>query len=227
MADWPHSGSSWKVRSIALVGVVLLHVGLTLAAFTARSEPPTAPIREVDVVIVDLEPPAPEIAVVNSPEMLAPALPNMAAPEISIAEPEISAAAENLPPAELMPTAFNAGQDPPTAGGNSGDGWRTTGGGGGDGNGTGASAFTKCTNRVKPKYPIDSKVRREEGRVILLVVLDETGTIVDAQVGVSSGSTFLDNAFIEAVKQWKCSPVYHQGRPVRVRVKQGWDFRLQ
>ena len=133
-----------------------------------------------------------------------------------IHQPQITAPTDNRLLAAVLPPAADAV-----------DGRQSSGGDAGEGNGSGASPFTTCTNRIMPRYPDDAKLRREYGKVTLLVQLDERGGFADIRVGRSSGSSSLDAAGIAAIKLWKCSPVYERGRAVRVLTKQEFEFTLR
>ena len=57
-----------------------------------------------------------------------------------------------------------------------------------------------------PAYPGVSRRMREQGRVILKVLVDAAGAAQSVEVGTSSGSARLDGAAIEAVRRWRFSP---------------------
>jgi protein TonB len=57
-----------------------------------------------------------------------------------------------------------------------------------------------------PAYPGLSRRMREQGRVILRVLVSATGEAQTVEVGSSSGSARLDVAAIEAVRRWRFSP---------------------
>jgi TonB family protein len=62
-------------------------------------------------------------------------------------------------------------------------------------------------SRPAPPYPTDSLMRREQGTVLLLMQVDESGKIVSISVKDSSGYPGLDKATLEYVrKHWFFSP---------------------
>jgi protein TonB len=67
---------------------------------------------------------------------------------------------------------------------------------------------------VEPVYPELAKRARVQGRVILVVTVDEEGNVSD--IRVSSGHPLLDEAALTAVRQWKYSPTLLNGEPVPV-----------
>jgi protein TonB len=67
---------------------------------------------------------------------------------------------------------------------------------------------------VRPVYPEIARTARREGTVILEAVLDPTGSVT--QLRVVRSVPLLDEAAIEAVRQWKYTPSVYYGRPVSV-----------
>jgi TonB family protein len=68
--------------------------------------------------------------------------------------------------------------------------------------------------RVNPVYPADAQRQRISGVVILEIVIDTTGRISNATVLRSVPG--LDQAAIEAVRQWEYEPTQVAGKPVPV-----------
>ena len=60
---------------------------------------------------------------------------------------------------------------------------------------------------VKPRYPVDSLGRHPTGRGIAVVKVDQkTGWVTSARIEKSTGSKLLDDAAIEAFRQWRFRP---------------------
>jgi len=78
---------------------------------------------------------------------------------------------------------------------------------------------------VSPEYPELARRARMEGFVILQAVIDKQGNVKDVEVlrGLGLG---LDVAAIDAVKQWKYTPTYYNGRPVEVILTVNVTFQL-
>ena len=68
-----------------------------------------------------------------------------------------------------------------------------------------------------PKYPIESRKKKEQGIVLLSVLLDTSGRVEDLSVAKSSGHKRLDKAALHAVRRWRWSPTIRNGTPVMVR----------
>lgn len=84
-----------------------------------------------------------------------------------------------------------------------------------------------CPKRSPPEYPLVSRRMGEEGRVVLLVELDEQGRMSTARIETSSGFRRLDNAALAAVKIWRCTPAVRDGAPVRAVALQPFVFKLE
>jgi len=84
-----------------------------------------------------------------------------------------------------------------------------------------------CTERPAPVYPRLSTRLNEQGKAVLLVELDELGRVTAATVKTTSGFPRLDEAAINAVKTWHCSPARRNGVPVRSVAQQPFNFILK
>lgn len=68
--------------------------------------------------------------------------------------------------------------------------------------------------KVMPLYPELAKRARVQDTVILVVVVDEEGNVTD--IKVQKGHPLLNQAAIDAVKQWKYTPTVLNGEPVPI-----------
>jgi len=84
-----------------------------------------------------------------------------------------------------------------------------------------------CSERTPPVYPRQSIRRNEQGKTVLLVELDETGRVVNASVRQKSGFSRLDEAAINAVKSWRCTPAKHNRVAVHAVALQPFNFTLK
>jgi protein TonB len=73
---------------------------------------------------------------------------------------------------------------------------------------------SKLIRRVEPEYPELAKRARVSGIVLLQVTIDETGSVTD--VKIIRGHPLLNQAAVDAVRQWKYSPTLLNDEPVPV-----------
>jgi TonB family protein len=73
---------------------------------------------------------------------------------------------------------------------------------------------SKLLVKVEPVYPQEAKAARVSGMVILQATVNEAGEVYD--VKVLRGHPMLDEAAVNAVKQWRYSPSLLNGEPVPV-----------
>ena len=78
----------------------------------------------------------------------------------------------------------------------------------------GSIQSSKLIRRVEPIYPDLAKRARVQGVVLLQVTVDETGNVSDLKI--IRGHPLLNQAAVDAVKQWKYSPTLLNGEPVPV-----------
>jgi protein TonB len=86
---------------------------------------------------------------------------------------------------------------------------------------------TRLLSAEPPRYPIESRRRRETGTVVLMVVVDEEGRVSAISVATSSGADRLDKAALNAVRRWRWSPTMIDGRPSQVRGLVRIPFKLK
>jgi protein TonB len=77
---------------------------------------------------------------------------------------------------------------------------------------------------VKPRYPQEAFVKKIQGVVVLEILIDASGRVVDARVLQSI--PLLDAAAIAAVKQWVFQPAARRGRPVPTLANAPITFRI-
>lgn len=63
----------------------------------------------------------------------------------------------------------------------------------------------KLISTVMPKYPMESRRKRETGTVVLSLVVGSSGSVEQISVSRSSGFERLDKAALEAVRKWRWS----------------------
>jgi periplasmic protein TonB len=83
----------------------------------------------------------------------------------------------------------------------------------------------KLLFKVDPKYPRLAQLTHVSGSVILEATVDEEGNVVG--IKVLSGHVLLNDAAVEAVKQWKYSPTVLNGEPIKVQAAITINFNLR
>lgn len=80
---------------------------------------------------------------------------------------------------------------------------------------------------VQPVYPEEARKNRAQGKVTLQAVIEVDGTIGDVRVekGVPEAPA-LEEAAVEAVRQWRYKPALRNGTPVRIYFTINVDFVL-
>lgn len=76
---------------------------------------------------------------------------------------------------------------------------------------------SKMISATPPRYPMEARRKREQGIVVLLVLLGLDGSVADISISKSSGFDSLDKAALHAVRRWRWSPTQRNGAPVMVR----------
>lgn len=78
-----------------------------------------------------------------------------------------------------------------------------------------------------PRYPTLSRRMGEEGRVLLRVLVAKNGSADTVEVETGSGSKRLDQAALEAVKEWTFVPAKRNNQPISAYVLVPIKFSLQ
>ncbi len=156
-------------------------------------------------------PPAPPKQTVKPAELVSPDRPAIVAPPPVVATPappptmplaEIAAPPSPSPavarPAASQPAAASAAA-PSTATSEAGD------------------LSSKMISATPPTYPVESRRLREQGTVVLAVLLSIEGRVERISVAKSSGYPRLDRAASGAVRHWRWSPTVRDGLRVLVQ----------
>lgn len=86
---------------------------------------------------------------------------------------------------------------------------------------------SKMIAMTPPRYPIESRRRKEQGTVVLSLLLGLDGAVAQITLAQSSGFDRLDKAALEAVRKWRWSPTLRNGEPVAVRGTVDIPFTLK
>ncbi|MCW2337251.1 protein TonB [Sphingobium sp. B2D3A] len=81
----------------------------------------------------------------------------------------------------------------------------------------GGDLGTQMVAGKAPRYPIESRRKREQGVVLLALTVGLDGCVEDIRIARSSGFTRLDKAALDAVKRWRWRPTLRDGQPVFVK----------
>lgn len=80
-------------------------------------------------------------------------------------------------------------------------------------------------HRVQPVYPQMAKIARVQGPVVLAAIIGKDGTIQNLHV-LSTASPLLNQAALDAVRQWRYRPYILNGEPVEVDTQITVNFTL-
>jgi TonB family protein len=80
--------------------------------------------------------------------------------------------------------------------------------------------------RVEPQYPEEARRERVQGIVIVEAFIDKEGNVGDIEV-LKPLPMGLDQAAVDAVRQWKFQPATMNGEPVNVVFNLTINFRLK
>jgi TonB family protein len=87
-----------------------------------------------------------------------------------------------------------------------------------------AQAEARVIHKVKPLYSEIAKLTRTQGDVVLQIVINARGRVIDARV--LSGPSLLGYDAVSAVQQWRYHPFFLNGTPVRAETSVTFHFRL-
>ncbi|NBS16976.1 MAG: energy transducer TonB [Gammaproteobacteria bacterium] len=90
----------------------------------------------------------------------------------------------------------------------------------------GPKANAAYLHNPKPLYPAMAKRRQWEGKVILKVKVLASGAASEVSIQTPSGHEILDEAALEAVRQWHFVPAKRGGQPVDSLVNVPINFNL-
>lgn len=82
-------------------------------------------------------------------------------------------------------------------------------------------------NNPRPAYPSVSRRLREQGTVMLEVLILPNGSVGDVRIKESSGFKRLDDTAVKAVKQWRYTPARRGNETIEYWYLQPIEFSLQ
>lgn len=82
------------------------------------------------------------------------------------------------------------------------------------------------TKQVTPKYPDLARRANIEGKVVVTVTIGKDGKVEDAVIFVSD-ATMLNEAALEAARQFEFTPAQQRDKTVRVKMNLPFNFKLK
>jgi protein TonB len=207
--DWRRIGAMSASFLAHLVAAALIAAPLTLLPL--KRETP----KSLDVHLIDVPPPPP--AVPSPPEPIAPPKPHRPRVPVAMPPPAPPVAAPTAPTTPAMPAPVQAAapSEAPaavqTAPADSG---------------YGESRTLAYDGTLRLAYPPASLRAREQGTVVLRVLVDADGNVQRSEIARSSGFPKLDAAAREAVGRAHFRPVLRDGKPMPAWGLVPIDFRL-
>lgn len=96
-----------------------------------------------------------------------------------------------------------------------------------DSAGTGAPMkMPQVLKEIKARYPLAAKKSQIEGEVLLSVLVNAKGEVENAEVLRGPGYG-LNEAALQALKEFSFSPALKEGKPVRAQIQYRYQFRLE
>jgi protein TonB len=78
-----------------------------------------------------------------------------------------------------------------------------------------------------PPYPAEARRLKQEGKVLLEVVVSAEGRVADLALKQSSGFPLLDEAALKAVRHWRFKPARLAGLMTQTKVQIPIRFELR
>ena len=88
-------------------------------------------------------------------------------------------------------------------------------------------AFDTSKNCAKPEYPSISRRLEETGSVLLALLVDEEGKVIDGKIEKSSGFGRLDNAALSALQMCQFTPGMANGKPEKAWARVPYTWKLE
>jgi protein TonB len=87
------------------------------------------------------------------------------------------------------------------------------------------SEMPSVLKEVRPSYPIEAKEKRQEGAVVMDILIDDKGDVRQASI-IDGPNIFLKVA-LEAIKKFKFRPARVEGKSVAVKIRYTLRFELE
>ena len=221
--------------AISLVAALGIHAAVLLvprvAAREEAAEPPsvTIEVSQAPVLAMTAGPvPAPPVSRPSSPPAPVSTGP-IAEPEPSRESPQVprsatasqdaaaaGSTAEDEGVAALSPAGSAAASAPVSGGDGATEAAVAPGGGGGHGQTNAVQpatvSFPVPSVPIQPAYPRAARLSGRQGVVKVVAMVDQNGSVTDAELSQSSGSALLDRAALDAVRRAVFVPARKDGK---------------
>ena len=201
-------GEGGKSRGPAIALAVAIHLALAPALLSLGYQ--AVKKHEETLTAINLRPPPPPASPPAEPkaQRLQPAVqPVPVATPVAIPRPVMAlvpTAAPQIPMAAVMPVKATVSAPAPTAAAP-------------PSMVTSDALGTRMIAGNPPRYPVESRRKKEQGTVELLLILAADGRVETISITRSSGFARLDDAALSAVRRWRWAPTLRDGAPVKVR----------
>jgi protein TonB len=223
VAGWQRSsndryGASRMPSLPTLLVVLLIHAIGIVALVHMRTV--YVQKKSAELVMVNLTPSAPPPA--NPEEPTPPSRPEVVVPPALVQTPPpiapaiavSSEPAPASPPSVVQPAAVPGPPAPPVVAA-------------GPATVQGGDLMARMIAGKPPRYPLESRRKREQGTVVLSLTVGVDGRVATISIAQSSGTSRLDDAARDAVRNWRWEPMMRNGQPVQVRGLVEIPFVLQ
>lgn len=200
-------GARARPNILAILAILFVHILLIGALIQARSHVLRA--REAKLTVVNLSPPPPPPAAESPPSPLS-------APQV-VAPPPIVQTPAPMPTVQTSPEPVPVSVSAPSVAALPGPVAPIAAPPAPPSIVQGGDLSAQMVAGKPPRYPIESRRKREQGTVMLTLTLGLDGAVETVAVSQSSGFARLDEAARDAVKRWRWKPMIRDGQPVRVR----------
>ena len=201
-------GAGSRPNIPVIAAILIFHILLIAALVQVRSH--VQRMQEAKLTVVNLSPPPPPPSAETPPPP--PSTPEIVAPPPIVrtptaTPPAIQTTPDPVPVAAPVPVAMIAPAPAPVPAAPPAPPSLIQAG----------DLGTQMVSGKPPRYPIESRRKREQGTVVLALTLGVDGTVESIAIDRSSGYARLDTAARDAVRGWRWQPTIRGGQPVRVR----------
>ena len=204
-------------NTVAGIGALALTAGIIAAFAFMNAVQPHKAENGLKIFHVNLDTPPPPAPTPPKKQVKTPDVPVLSVAVVKVPNP----VQQSAPPPPPLPALVSAPPSPPVAN----PGPPTPPAPPAKPKETDLSA--KLVSAKPPSYPAESRQLKEQGTVILYIIVAPDGHVDQVSVRKSSGFFRLDRAALEAVKHWRWSPTVVDGQAVEVRGIFALPFTLQ